>query len=105
MEVVKLTRSGLERLLDKELMENKERITEAVQNEEVSSLARMKTMFNEAPVDEFGFQTVNKTQPLKYEKYMKEAERKMKVLNRQLTKDFDMDEDVNESFIIDQQDA
>lgn len=30
MEVVKLTRSGLERLLDKELMENKERITEAV---------------------------------------------------------------------------
>lgn len=81
----------MEKLLENALSEKKDIISEAVQNEEVSSLARMRTMFNEAPPDEDDYMKEASKGVTKYQKYMVDAERKMKVLNRQLTKDFDFE--------------
>lgn len=57
-------------------------------------------MFNETPADELNIKNFANPGALKYEKYMKDAERKMQMLNRQLNKDFDFDQDLNESYII-----
>ena len=45
MDGVMLNKNGFDRLIEKELLLEKETIIDKVQNEEISSLARMRTMF------------------------------------------------------------
>jgi len=57
-------------------------------------------MFNETPADELNITHFANPGALKYKKYMKDAERKMEMLNRQLKREIDFDQDLNESYII-----